>query len=691
MNASSWKKAADLVAKVTPANPQVQAAAMAESQQLQSIPLSALSVDDSRPPQVTYDSQQPIATSTPRATSTERPEIPIEAYRQILPGMSDCLYPTLVADGSLNTHVPDNHSMLQTQLTSKVDKYLQEAAERCERDVNYFDGWHVATNTTSQQQKVDFVEHNEEEILELIDHDTGTTGEIDAEHYIRHHEELETIPEENDEDLSMIEQDDIDEVDMILYTPEESDDEPFNMAIDDTSKDPTIVMGKLVTTAFVSEDVRIPTEKVGCLQVTSQLKEFLNHFPPESREKAFEQIYEILQMLDAYLIDNPQQHIYCMSPDSEYVSLIMYATRIEIDLCNFLAIWAVLSILLDIQSNKLQHVKNLQQVVDHYYDKCPMEVMSRLEHQTNDIMYDSVNNDNFDSISDYTDRVSGVVDNGYDRDDKDNDDMPYDKDNDDMPDDNDNDQMPNKYANDYETAITEVKYDRNMTNDELKDVGTKDVVLYKIDDRMMTKVKWPIETSDINDEFMREYGTLPLTEKDPPEKPEDKDPPPSSSVEGLDTEAHDKDEFITPSSPGSSDKTEETPTSPIRTRISTEYSPRDTSLRDPFSSFWSGKLGDVSDQSGRRHRWLIRKPKRRHSVELELLDEKDPRPYKYVLEGDRPLFPRQRFYSSHLDARDITFQQANFTLRYIVQQRLQEKQQEETEKEKRERVKRGDK
>ena len=199
-----------MVAKANPANPQVQAAATAESQQLHSLPLSALSVDDSGPPQVTYDSQQPIATSTPRATSTETPEIPIEAYCQILPGMSDCLYPTLVADGSLNTHVPDNHGMLQTQLTSEVNKYLQEAAERCERDVNYFDGWHMAMNTTSQQEKADFVEHDEEKILELIDHDTGMNGEIDAEHYIRHHEELETILEENDEDLSMIEQDDID-------------------------------------------------------------------------------------------------------------------------------------------------------------------------------------------------------------------------------------------------------------------------------------------------------------------------------------------------------------------------------------------------------------------------------------------------------------------------------------------------
>ena len=201
----------------------------------------------------------------------------------------------------------------------------------------------------------------------------------------------------------MEENQDIVNQDTIVFTPDESKEEPFNTAIDDTSDDPTIVMGKLVTTTFVSDDVRIPTEKVGCLQVTSQLQEFLNHFLPESKEKAFEQIYQILQVLDAYLINNPQQHRYCMSPDSEYISLIMYTTKLEIDLCNFLAIWAVLSILLDTQTNELQYVKTLQQVVDDYYDKRPMEVMSRLEHQTTDIMnviYDSVTNYNSDRVSD---------------------------------------------------------------------------------------------------------------------------------------------------------------------------------------------------------------------------------------------------------------------------------------------------
>ena len=331
MNASSWRKAADLVVQVTPANPQVQAAATAESQQLESLPLSALSVDDSGPPQVTYDLQQPIATSTPRATSTLTSETPTEAYCQIIPGMSDRLYPTLIADGSSSTHVPDNHSMLQDQITSEVDKYLQEVAERHERDVNYFDGWHMATNTLSQQQKADFVEHDEEEVPESNGQDTSENGAQNAETDIPYYDELETIlegDEDKDEDPQMATKQDISEVDTIVYDPEESEEEPFNTAIDDTSEDPTIVMGKLVTTTFISDDVHIPTEKVGCLQVTSKLQEFLNHFSPESKEKAFEQIYEILQVLYAYLMDNPQQHLSCMSPDSKYTSLIMYATKL---------------------------------------------------------------------------------------------------------------------------------------------------------------------------------------------------------------------------------------------------------------------------------------------------------------------------------------------------------------------------
>ena len=149
MNASSWRKAVDLIAHKTQANQQVQAAAMADSNQLESLPLSALSADDSSLPQVTYGSKQPLTTSTPKATLTSIPETQTtETYHQIIPGMSDHLYPTLVADGSLSAHVADNCGTLQNQITSEIDRYLQEVAERCERDVNYFDGWHMATNTS---------------------------------------------------------------------------------------------------------------------------------------------------------------------------------------------------------------------------------------------------------------------------------------------------------------------------------------------------------------------------------------------------------------------------------------------------------------------------------------------------------------------------------------------------------------
>ena len=57
--------------------------------------------------------------------------------------------------------------------------------------------------------------------------------------------------------------------------------------------------------------------------------------------------------------------------------------------------------------------------------------MRRLEQQTSetiDVMYDSVTNQNFDRVSDDVDRVSGVVDNDFDKIDTDNIQTPYDND-----------------------------------------------------------------------------------------------------------------------------------------------------------------------------------------------------------------------------------------------------------------------
>ena len=167
-------------------------------------------------------------------------------------------------------------------------------------------------------------------------------------------------------------------------------------------------------------------------------------------------------------------------------------------------------------------------MVNNYYDKHLTDVMSELEQQASSIMkamYDSINNEHSDSISGDTDRVSGTVDSDYDVNDYDKDEnampydkddnvmpynkekheMPHDSDNEYMPDDNDDDQMPTKYDNDYETVTDKMKHDENMKSYGQIDVGKKDVVTYNRPYCILTKEKRPIETKDIDDDFMREY------------------------------------------------------------------------------------------------------------------------------------------------------------------------------------------
>ena len=230
-------------------------------------------------------------------------------------------------------------------------------------------------------------------------------------------------------------------------------------------------MGKPVTTAFISNLIQIPTGQVGCLQVTSQLQEFLDQYPPKSTEKAFEHVYQILQVLDKYLVDNPKQHQHCMSPDSEYITLISYATTLEINLCNFLVIWAVLSILLDTMSSDLQYVQCLQQVFNDYYNTHTQEAMMKLEQQAikvQDIMYDSMTKHNFDRVSDAGDRVSDAVDSDLDK--------------------VDTNSIKPTYDNASNTNTDSTKYDQNM-NGAPKDTDSKDNAQNDRHDNTMTQTR----------------------------------------------------------------------------------------------------------------------------------------------------------------------------------------------------------
>ena len=66
-------------------------------------------------------------------------------------------------------------------------------------------------------------------------------------------------------------------------------------------------MGQPMPTPFISSIVHVPKEKVGCLQVTQTLQQFLDKYPPKTWEQAFKTIYHALEQLEDYLSENPQQ------------------------------------------------------------------------------------------------------------------------------------------------------------------------------------------------------------------------------------------------------------------------------------------------------------------------------------------------------------------------------------------------
>ena len=55
-----------------------------------------------------------------------------------------------------------------------------------------------------------------------------------------------------------------------------------------------------------------------------------------------------------------------MSFDNEYVALLKYAIRLNIDISMFPTVWAVLSILLDTQDGNLEYIKPLQEEYKRY-------------------------------------------------------------------------------------------------------------------------------------------------------------------------------------------------------------------------------------------------------------------------------------------------------------------------------------
>ena len=253
-------------------------------------------------------------------------------------------------------------------MSKGLDKYLQHAEQLCALKVNYFDDTTRPTNTSLMSEDTEQVNESSENNLppakqesmeevesainipESLKVDTGHTLQDQpvlrstSQHCMDQDENCQQhpLPHQTEKDTD-VHQDD-----------EHSAKDPIAEA---TSTHPE----HLLTVFLPTDNITIPTEKVGCILVTSHLQQFLEDYPPPSDKHAFLDIYHMLSLLDKYLYNNPKQHTHCMSSDNEYVALLKYTIHLNIDLSTFPTLWAVLSILLDTQDGNLEYVKLLQE------------------------------------------------------------------------------------------------------------------------------------------------------------------------------------------------------------------------------------------------------------------------------------------------------------------------------------------
>ena len=161
MNPSDQRIAATLVSQ------HKQEVTMAETDQLSSMPLSQIAIDDSGPPIVHYGMHVPIAVSIPTGTDVHmHSSQQQDSHQQIIPGIPQgSLYPTLSSLSSEAVASDTEVQSLHDKVTKGLDKYLQKAEQLCALEVNYFDDTARPTNTSLMSEATEQVNISSENNL----------------------------------------------------------------------------------------------------------------------------------------------------------------------------------------------------------------------------------------------------------------------------------------------------------------------------------------------------------------------------------------------------------------------------------------------------------------------------------------------------------------------------------------------
>ena len=404
MNPSDWIKAAALVMQ------HKQDVAITETDQLSSMPLSQIAMDDSGPPVVHYGMHMPAVTSMLTSTDVHMHSSQQEdSYQQIIPGIPQhSLYPTLSSLSSEAVASQEEVQSLCDKVSKGLDKYLQDAEWHRALELNYFDNITSHTSeepiledaeqkTQSSKGNPSLAKHKSIKDIEVA-RNVLESLKLDTGHTSRQHSQVPTDADEQRQQITTSEDVDKDT---------DAQDGDGKHSVEDITTEPTPRHSEQPRTVFTyTDEVIMPTEKVGCTLVTNHLTQFLEDYPPSSDKQAFLNIYHMLSLLDKYLHDNPMQHTHCMSSNNEYVILLKYTIRLNIDLTALPTLWAVLSILLDTQDDTCEYVKCLQEGYNTQYKGKSGRYMLKLDKKLIEIQ-----NHMYDSVRQNFDRVSGLHNN----------------------------------------------------------------------------------------------------------------------------------------------------------------------------------------------------------------------------------------------------------------------------------------
>ena len=174
-------------------------------------------------------------------------------------------------------------------MSKGLDKYLQDAEQRCALEVNYFDDTTRPTSIASMSEAAEQINESSKynlspakhesmeevesavNILESLKTDTSCTSrrpsqpctDTDRKHQQRPSSEC-------------AEQD--------AHAHQDGNEHPARNA---ARKPTSIHSDQLLTVLLPTDDVIMLTEKVGCVLVTSHLQQFLEDHPPSSDKQAF--------------------------------------------------------------------------------------------------------------------------------------------------------------------------------------------------------------------------------------------------------------------------------------------------------------------------------------------------------------------------------------------------------------------